>query len=140
MFMPMYWTNKRTTRHTMNQSHKNTLRAMKTDVLDEGDHFTVKADLPGFDRKDIHIGLRNGILDIRATHTDNVNSADNAKYLHRERNEASYARVFNVGDTIRPEEIHAKYENGVLTLTIPEVSASIKAEEELEAPKKIEVQ
>ena len=41
------------------------------DVVDNGDHFTVKADLPGFDKKDIKIGMTNGVLTVSASHEEN---------------------------------------------------------------------
>ena len=91
--------------------------AMKTDVVDNGDHFTVKADLPGFDKKDIKIGMTNGVLTVSASHEENKDEKDekSGKYLRRERRTASYERSFHVGKEVKPEEIDAKYENGVLT-------------------------
>ena len=40
------------------------------DVVDNGNHFTVKADLPGFDKKDIKIGMTNGVLTVSASHEE----------------------------------------------------------------------
>ena len=45
------------------------------------------------------------------------------KFIRKERTEASYERSFEVGEDVKPEEIAAKYENGVLTLTVPNKAA-----------------
>lgn len=116
----------RALRHSFN--HMNQMmqkNAMKTDVVDNGDHFTVTADLPGFDKKDINVGLKDGILTVSASHSENNDKKDEktGKYLRRERTESSYRRAFNVGKDVKPEEINAKYENGVLTLNIPHKNA-----------------
>lgn len=113
--------------------------AMKTDVVDNGDHFTVKADLPGFDKKDIKIGMTNGVLTVSASHEENKDEKDekSGKYLRRERRTASYERSFHVGKEVKPEEIDAKYENGVLTLNVPNKQATV--EEKKDEVKQIEV-
>lgn len=127
-------------RHSFNQMRQMMQKnAMKTDVVDNGDHFTVTADLPGFDKKDINIGLKNGILTVSASHSENNDKKDEktGKYLRRERSESSYARAFNVGEDVKPEEINAKYANGVLTVTIPHKNAEVEKKDDA---KQIEVQ
>lgn len=127
-------------RRRMNQMNQYfTQNAMKTDVVDNGDHFTVTADLPGFDKKDINIGLKNGILTVSASHKEEKGDKDEktGRYVRHERTESSYQRSFNVGEDVKPEEIHAKYENGVLTLTVPNKAAAIEKKEDT---KQIEVQ
>ncbi|MDD6362929.1 MAG: Hsp20/alpha crystallin family protein [Lachnospiraceae bacterium] len=107
----------------MNRLMKKNL--MKTDVVDHGDHFTLTADLPGFDKKDISIGLKDGILSVSASHKEDKDEKDTktGKFIRKERTEASYERSFEVGEDVKPEEIAAKYENGVLTLTVPNKAA-----------------
>ncbi len=106
----------------LNKMEKN---LMKTDVVNNGDHFTLTADLPGFDKKDIKIGLKDGYLTVSATHSGNKDEKDakSGKVIRKERSEASYERTFEVGSDVKPEEINAKYENGVLTLTVPNKAA-----------------
>ncbi len=105
--------------------------AMKTDVVDNGDHFTITADLPGFDKKDISIALSDGVLTVSAHHEENADKKEEktGKYLRRERSEASYERSFEVGREVKPEAISAKYENGVLTLNVPNTAAAAKKKE-----------
>lgn len=121
--------------HALNGQMK---RAMRTDVVDDGDHYTVKADLPGFDKKDISVSLSDGVLTVSAKHTDSQDKKDEktGKYLRRERTSSAYERSFAVGDEVKPEEIHASYENGVLCLTIPKK----ETEKKQDTTKKITVQ
>lgn len=122
----------RALRSSWNEMNKGLQKlAMKTDVVDNGDSFTITADLPGFDKKDIGVALADGVLTVSAHHEEKAGKKDEktGKYLRRERSEASYERSFEVGENVKPEEISAKYENGVLTLNIPNKAAIAKKEE-----------
>ena len=112
-------------------NNKLTKLAMKTDVVDNGDHFTITADLPGFDKKDISIALSDGVLTVSAHHEEDADKKEEktVKYLRRERTEASYERSFEIGKEVKPEEITAKYENGVLSLNVPNKTAAAKKDE-----------
>ena len=98
-------------------AHRGQLPAFRTDIKDEGDHFLLEADLPGFKKEDIDLHLEDGVLTITARHDENKESKD-GKYICRERRTGSYARSFDVSG-IREEDIGASYDNGVLKLTLP---------------------
>lgn len=103
---------------------------MKTDVIEEDNDYKLKADLPGFNKEDIGIDLKGGVLTISATHKENNDEKDDkGKYVRRERRETSYQRSFTVGDEMNPEDINAAYENGVLTVTLPKKEIEQKADE-----------
>lgn len=117
-------------RHTFQEMDKS-LRAMKSDVRDDGDHFTITADLPGFDKSDIQVELDDGMLYVKARHSVNHDEKDEktGKFLRRERSESAFARAFEVGEDVKPEDVNAKYENGVLTLTVPKKQIEEKKDE-----------
>lgn len=95
--------------------------AFRTDIKDEGDHFLLQADLPGFHKEDINLDLQDGVLTISAHHEETVeNKEDEGKYICRERHVGSYTRTFDVNG-IQEEAISAAYENGVLKLTLPKL-------------------
>ncbi len=123
--------------NTFSDLSENTF-GMKTDVIEEDHDYKLQADLPGFNKEDIHIDLKNGVLNIQASHSENKDEKDEetGKYIRHERGEASYSRSFHVGEQVTPEDINAAYENGVLTLTFPKQQPRIEQEE---APKQIEV-
>lgn len=93
--------------------------AFRTDIKDEGDHFLLEADLPGFRKEDIDLHLQDGLLTITAKHDETSEHKDeNGKYVCRERRVGSFTRSFNVSG-IQEDAISASYENGVLKLTLP---------------------
>ncbi len=103
---------------------KRAMPSFKTDVVDEGKDLKIQADLPGFDKKDIHLDLKDGSLVIAAKHSDEKNEKnDKGEYLRRERSVSSYERHFAVGKDVKPEDVKASYENGVLTVKVPKKAA-----------------
>ncbi len=108
------------------------LAEFKTDITDEGDHFLMEADLPGFDKKDIHLSLSNDTLSIQAERHSKVEDKDKKdKVVRVERSYGSYSRQFDVSG-IDAAGIKAKYENGVLKLTLPKKVAKAPEETKLE--------
>ncbi|SCY34798.1 Hsp20/alpha crystallin family protein [Butyrivibrio sp. INlla14] len=102
---------------------------MRTDVIEKEDSYQLEADLPGFNKEDIKIDLKNDILTISAQHSENNDEKDEGgKYIRRERRSSSYQRSFRV-ENLKPEDIIAQYRNGVLTVNIPKKEALPEKEE-----------
>ena len=98
---------------------KHAKNLMKTDVKDVNDHYEVAVDLPGFQKDEVNVELENGYLTISAAKgLDKDQKGDEGHYIRQERYSGSCSRSFYVGD-IQPEDIHAKYEDGILKLTLP---------------------
>lgn len=96
-----------------------TLDAFKTDIKDEGDHYELEADLPGFEKKDIQLDVNGDILTVRAErHSEHEEKDKKEKYMRCERSYGCYSRDFDVSN-VDADTIKAKYENGVLKLTLP---------------------
>ena len=94
-------------------------RAMKVDVRDDGDHFTLQADMPGVSRDDLKVEVNNGVMTISANYDQKKEEKDeDDRYVYRERRCGSMSRAFNV-EGIREDEISAQFKDGVLTLTLP---------------------
>lgn len=95
------------------------LPAFRTDIRDAGDSFLLEADLPGFNKEDISLDLKDGILTISAVHQDSSEEKDDkGSYIRRERRYGSFQRSFDVTG-IDEAGITAAYQDGVLTLTLP---------------------
>jgi HSP20 family protein len=103
----------------------------RTDITDEGDKLILKADLPGFDKKDIKVEVKDDCMTISAQRNEE-NEDKKDKYVYRERRYGSFARSFDVSN-IKSDEITAEYKNGILTLNLP------KREEAIPQSHKIEV-
>lgn len=108
------------------------LAEFKTDVIDEGDHYILEADLPGFDKKDIHLELQGDNLIIQAErHSSAEEKNKDGKVVRMERSYGSYSRSFNVSQ-INTEHIKAAYDNGVLKLTLPKLASAFPEAKVLE--------
>lgn len=91
----------------------------RTDIREVGDHYLLEADLPGFEKSDIHIELENGILNIRAErHSQIEDTSEDGTVLRSERSFGSFRRSFDLTG-VDAEAITASYQNGVLSLTLP---------------------
>ena len=102
---------------------KHARNLMKTDVRELEDTYEVDVDLPGFKKDEITVDLKNGYLTIGASKgLDKDQSDQNGKYLRRERYAGVCSRSFYVGENVRPEDISAKYEDGILRLSVPEAA------------------
>ena len=91
----------------------------RTDIRREEDHYLLEAELPGFQKEDITLDLKEGILTIRAEHKEDTEEKT-GEYIRRERRYGSYTRSFDVSG-IDEENISAAYENGILKLRLPKV-------------------
>ena len=96
--------------------------AFRTDIKDEGDHYLLEAELPGFKKEDIDLDLKDGVLTISAKHDETVeNKGEDGKYVCRERRTGSFTRSFDVSG-IQEDAFGAAYEDGVLKLTLPKLA------------------
>lgn len=102
-----------------------TFDAFKTDVIDQGGNYLLQAELPGFDKSDINIDLKDNLLTISASHKDEKNEEDGDKYIRRERYYSSYSRSFRVND-VEPGDIDASYNNGILEVRFPKKEIAAK--------------
>ena len=112
--------------------HNSDLSEFKTDVLDEGDHYELEADLPGFYKEDIKLELQGDNLVISAERHSNAEEKNkDGKVVRMERSYGSYQRSFNVSQ-IDTNNIRASYENGVLKLNLPKLNAQLPESRVLE--------
>ncbi len=97
---------------------------MKTDVKEHENGYEVDIDLPGFKKDELNLDLTDGYLTISASKGLDKDEEDKkGKYIRKERYAGSMSRSFYVGDGIIEEDIKAKYENGILKLSIPKKEA-----------------
>ena len=96
----------------------------KTDIREHEAGYELDIDLPGFKKDEITVDLENGYLTISAAKGLDKDEEDKkGKYIRKERYAGTMQRSFYVGDAITHEDIKAKFENGILSLTIPKKDA-----------------
>ncbi len=112
--------------------HKNNPAAsiMKTDVKEHDDAYELGIELPGFKKENIQIQLKDGYMNIQASNkTENEEKDKKGNYLRRERYFGTCSRSFYVGDNLTEEDIKAKFEDGILKITVPKKEAKPAVEE-----------
>ena len=103
---------------------KNAKNIMKTDIKEHDGGYELDIDLPGFKKDEITIDLDNGYLTISAAKGLDKDEQDKkGKYIRRERYAGAVQRSFYVGDAVTEEDVKAKFEDGILRLSIPKKDA-----------------
>ena len=102
----------------------------RTDIRDTGEAFVLEAELPGFDKEDIKLDLKDGLLTITAAHKEETEEKRDS-YIRRERKYGSFSRAFDVSG-IDEEHIRAAYQNGVLALTLPKAKPVVPEAKRIE--------
>ena len=103
---------------------KNAKNIMKTDIREHDTGYELDVDLPGFKKDEINIELENGYLTISAAKVLDKDEQDKkGKYIRKERYAGAMQRSFYVGDAVTEEDVKAKFEDGILKLSIPKKDA-----------------
>lgn len=95
------------------------LAPCRTDILDKGDKFVLKADMPGFNKEDIKIDIEGNQLTISAEHKEETKE-DRKDFIRKERRYGALSRSFDI-EGIDANGISASYESGVLQLELPKL-------------------
>ena len=99
---------------------KHAKNLMKTDVKDTKEGYKVDIDLPGFTKDEIQMHLKDGVLTVSAAKGLDKDEEDKkGNYIRKERYAGSLSRSFYVGEYLTEEDIHPKYENGILSFVVP---------------------
>ena len=109
---------------------------MKTDIKEKDDKYIIEIDLPGYEKENINIELKDGYLEVFAKVEKEENNNENEKFIHKERFFGTCSRNFYVGEEIKEEDIHAEFKNGILKVTVPKK----EEKKELPEPKRIEIE
>lgn len=97
---------------------------IKVDVKETDGGYTVQAEVPGVPKEDIHVSIDGNVVSLRAEVRQHDQQTDGEKVLRSERYFGQVARSFALPADVDASQAKAKYDNGVLTLTLPKKQAS----------------
>jgi HSP20 family protein len=101
------------------------------DVKENEKEIIVKADLPGIDDKDVHLTFHDGVLTLRgekkSEHTD-----ERENFHLMERSYGSFQRSIRLPETVDEDKVEARFDKGVLTVTLPKRPEMVKAQKKIE--------
>lgn len=92
------------------------------DIYNKEDSIVIKADLPGVDKKDIHVDLKGRVLTLSGERSEEKEANEEGCY-RKERSHGKFVRTFNLATDVVPDKINATYKDGVLHITIPKSEA-----------------
>ena len=99
---------------------KHAKNMMKTDIRETENGYELDIDLPGFKKNDVNLELKDGYLTISADKSlDKDEKDDKGRYIRQERWSGSCSRSFFVGENVKPEDVNAKFEDGILKIAVP---------------------
>jgi HSP20 family protein len=97
---------------------------IKMDVKEDDKAYTVNAEIPGVKKEDIHVAIEGNQVSISAEVKNEKEVKEGEKVLRSERYYGKVARTFSLGNDVDDAAAQAKYENGVLVLTLPKKAIS----------------
>ena len=99
---------------------KHAQNMMKTDIRETDSSYELDVDLPGFKKDEINVQLKDGYLTLIAAKGLDKDSQDKkGNYIRKERYAGTMSRSFYVGEAVNEEDVHAKYEDGILKISVP---------------------
>ena len=96
--------------------------AVPLDVSQKGDNTVIRASMPGVSPGDIQVSIEDNVLTIRGQTAEEYQD-EGETYLMRERRTGSFHRALRLPDSVDPDRVEPRYENGVLTITVPKAEA-----------------
>ncbi len=116
--------------HNFVNFNRPTASVMKTDVKETDGAYEIDIDLPGYKKEDVKAELKDGYLTINAeTKHEKEDKDEGKKYLRRERYYGNCSRSFYVGDQMTEEDVKAKFEDGILKISVPKKDPTPAVEE-----------
>lgn len=103
----------------------------RVDIIDKDDQYVFVAELPGVEKKDIDVDIQDGVLTIKAK-VNEEKVSETEHMIRKERRSGFFSRSINVGKNVNADDIKAEFVNGLLKLTAPKPTQSIKEVRKIE--------
>ena len=112
-----------------NRGYAPQTQLMKTDIREKDGQYLLEIEVPGFTKEDVKAELKDGYLTIQATTDSSKDEKDsNGTYIRRERYTGSCSRSFYVGDGVQAKDVNAKFEDGILKISVPKAAPQVETD------------
>ena len=102
---------------------------IKMDVKESNGDYKIKAEIPGVKKDDIHVSIEGNRVSISAEVKKEKEEKEGDKVIRSERSYGMASRSFTLADEVDQSQVQAKYNNGVLELTLPKKPGSSSRKE-----------
>ena len=104
---------------------------LRTDIKETKEGYELVIDVPGFKKDEVKVALKDGYLTVSAAKglDEEEDDRKTGRYIRRERYAGSLTRSFYVGDHVTVQDVHPKYENGILSFTVPKENKQVEEKE-----------
>ena len=100
----------------------------KVNVIDNTNKVIIEAAIPGMAKEDIDLKIKDNILTISGKKQDQIENDPNEKFFIREVKKSAFSRSFDLGDNLNIEDIKAKFNKGMLLITLPKIEPTPEKE------------
>jgi HSP20 family protein len=101
-----------------------TMSSPSFDLREEADHYTIRADMPGTDKSSIKVNVEGRLVTISGQRAAIVETKSKDAMIRSERNMAEFIRTIELPGPVKASDVDARYDNGVLTVTLPKAGES----------------
>lgn len=99
-------------------------------IFEKPDKFFLELAVPGMEKKDFHVTIDNGVLEIKAE-KEMMKEEEEKMWARKEFNYFNFKRTFMLPENVLVDKIQAKYENGLLRIMLPKVEVEVKKAKEI---------
>ena len=97
----------------------------RVDIKEAENHYEITAELPGVDKEDIHVHVKDGLLTLEAESVKEEEEQKQGKVIRQERRYGKFMRSFNLGTEVQESGIKASFKDGVLSLEAPKAAEKV---------------
>lgn len=103
----------------------------KVDIVDYDDSVVIEAEIPGLNKEEVSVEVQDDILTISGQKLKQAESKETGKYIRRELKHSSFKRSFTLTDVINKDSLQAKFENGLLKITLKKVKPTVSTSKKI---------
>jgi HSP20 family protein len=107
------------------ESRSDTFFTPRVDIKEAENHYEITAELPGVDKEDIHVHVKDGLLTLEAKTVKEEEEKKQGKVIRQERRYGKFMRSFSLGTEVQESDIKASFKDGVLSLEAPKVAEKV---------------